>query len=140
MANIKHFLVIKAPVKTVYKAITEQEGLASWWTIKTMAKPDVGFVNEFNFSVNYQKKMKITKLEHDSLVCWECIAGDREWIGTKLRFELNEKNGTTELMFIHADWADETLLYANCNYNWGLYMKSLKSYCETGTGNPYRDK
>ena len=26
---------------------------------------------------------------------------------------------------------------ATCNYHWGFYMRSLKSYCETGKGQPF---
>jgi uncharacterized protein YndB with AHSA1/START domain len=140
MADIKHFLVIKAPAKTVFNAITEQEGLASWWTTNTIAKPEVGFVDEFKFGDEYHNKMKVIKLEKDKLVCWDCLGGDREWVGTKLSFELNEKNDSTELMFTHAGWAAQTLFYANCNFHWGGFMQSLKSYCETGKGNPYREK
>jgi hypothetical protein len=43
-------------------------------------------------------------------------------------------------MFTHADWAAQTLFYASCNFNWGLYMKSLKDYCESGKGKPWKKK
>ena len=138
MADIKHFLVIKAPVNTVYKAVTEQKGLASWWTEDTIAKPEIGFINEFKFGPPYHNKMKVTKLDKDKLVSWECIGNDKEWIGTKIIFELNKKNGNIELMFTHAGWAAQTLFYASCNYNWGLFMKSLKDYCESGQGQPWK--
>ena len=140
MADIKHFVVINAPVNTVYKAITEQEGLAGWWAVNTIAKPEIGFVNEFKFGDRYHNKMKITNLEKDRLIAWECIGGDREWIGTHIKFELAEKDGKTELMFTQADWGGQTLFYANCNYHWGGYMKSLKDYAETGKGFPNHDK
>lgn len=140
MADIKHFLVIKAPANTVYQAITAQEGLASWWTDETIAKPEIGFVNEFKFGDRYHKEMKVTKLGKDKLVEWDCIQDDKEWIGTHLKFEMEEKNGNTELIFTHSDWADQTLFYANCNYHWALFMKSLKDYAETGKGAPYRNK
>ncbi len=63
-------------------------------------------------------KMKITKLVKDKLVYWDCVSGDKEWIGTNLKFELEGKNGNTELMFTHTDRADQTLFYANCNFHW----------------------
>ncbi|MDP4263367.1 MAG: SRPBCC domain-containing protein [Bacteroidota bacterium] len=139
MADIKHFVVIKAPVNTVYKAITEQEGIAGWWSRDIIAKPEPGFVNEIKFGDRYHNKMKITKLEKDKVVGWECIGGDREWVDTSISFELEEKNGKTELMFTHANWAGQTLFYANCNFHWGGYMKSLKDYAETGKGKPNHD-
>jgi len=140
MTDIKHFVGINAPAKTVYNAITEQKGLSSWWTNDTIARPEIGFVNEFKFGERYHNKMKVTKLEKKKLVCRDCIGGDKEWIGTEIRFELEEKNGITQLMFTHANRAAQTLFYANCNFHWGGYMKSLKDYCEKGKGLPNHDK
>jgi uncharacterized protein YndB with AHSA1/START domain len=139
MANITHYLVIKAPTEKVYQAVTEHDGLTQWWTAKTIAEPEIGFTNEFFFSNDYHNKMLVTELEPKKLVHWQCIGGDREWIGTSLSFQLTEGDGKTELMFTHADWKDQTLFFANCNYQWGRFMESLKNYCETGKGNPYRD-
>jgi len=90
MVGIKHFVVIKTTTDKVYKAITEQEGLAGWWTKDTIAKPEVGFIDEFKFGDRYHNKMKVTILEKDKHVQWECIGGDKEWIGTHLKFELQE--------------------------------------------------
>src|SRR5690606_13481116 len=47
--SICHSLVIEAPVETVYKAITTQEGLAGWWTPETAAKPETGSILRFTF-------------------------------------------------------------------------------------------
>jgi len=139
MPSIQHFLLIKSPCHAVYEAITGQQGLSSWWTTNCIAKPELGFVNEFNFSTDYHNEMKITRLENDRMVSWKCIRGDKEWIGTNLSFELREKNGYTELLFTHADWAAQTIFFASCNFNWGRFMMSLKNYCETGKGNPYKE-
>jgi uncharacterized protein YndB with AHSA1/START domain len=32
MPSIKHYFAIQAPAEKVYEAITEQDGLAAWWT------------------------------------------------------------------------------------------------------------
>ncbi|MEJ2536416.1 MAG: hypothetical protein P8048_05090 [Calditrichia bacterium] len=47
MEEIRHFLNIKSSPEKVYRAITEQEGLASWWTRETIAKPQIGSIAEF---------------------------------------------------------------------------------------------
>ncbi len=146
MPNITHYLVINAPAETVYKAVTEEAGLASWWAKNTIAKPEVGFTDEFIFgdsSKNYKgegrhhNKMLVTELVPNTLARWDCKGGDPEWIGTRLSFEMTPGEGKTELMFTHADWAAQTQFFANCNYFWGMFMTSLKQYCETGTGTPY---
>ena len=136
MTAIKHFVVINAPAEKVYNAITEQNGIASWWVSDISAKPEIGALIEFNVGKPYHTQFKVTKLVENKLVGWDCIDGDKEWIGTKVQFELNENKGKTELMFIHSDWAEQTFLYGLCNFHWAGYLKSLRDYCETGKGIP----
>lgn len=138
MADIRHLVEIKAPIRTIYKAITEEEGLKSWWTPDTIAVPEEGAILEFKFADRYHDKMRVIRLRKDSMVEWECIQGDEEWVGTKFVFELEEKGETTVLRFNHCDWRVATDFFASCNYNWGYYMRSLKSYCETGEGTPFK--
>ncbi|MBQ4822016.1 SRPBCC domain-containing protein [Aquimarina sp. MMG016] len=80
--------------------------------------------------------MKVTKLSAPQLVQWECVDGDDEWIGTELSFELEQKDNTTFLKFLHMNWADETEFFGFCNHQWGRFLDSLKSLCETGKGTP----
>ncbi|MBT3239444.1 MAG: hypothetical protein HON98_02955 [Chloroflexi bacterium] len=44
-----HQVEIKASPEAVFKAITEQEGIASWWSEHTKAEAKEGFVNEVSF-------------------------------------------------------------------------------------------
>ena len=138
MAEIKHFLSIKASSEKVYRAITEQEGLASWWTRETIAKPQIGSIAEFKFGDRYHNKMRIIRLESQKIVEWECLMGDKEWIGTTFRFELIPDKENTNLRFTHGKWKEMTDFFASCNFQWGHYMRSLKDYCETGKGEPFK--
>lgn len=136
MADIRHRLGIKATPDKVYKAITTQEGIQSWWCKQTVAKPEVGFVNSFTFGPDNKNDFKITGLETDQRVSWVCIQSIGEWMDTTVVFELEAKEDRTILRFAHADWKNVTDTFAGCNYDWARFLASLKSYCETGTGNP----
>lgn len=138
MAEIKHLLTILSPPERVYRAITEQAGLASWWTKDAKAKPEIGSVAEFKFGYRYHNKMRIARLEPYRYVSWECLEGDAEWIGTTFTFELDPLPEGTRLRFTQASWREATDFFASCNYRWGYYMQSLKSYCETGHGTPFQ--
>ncbi|MDO5970129.1 SRPBCC domain-containing protein [Flavivirga aquimarina] len=140
MANIRHHFTIKAPIKKVYDALTLEEGLKGWWTDDTSAKHELGNINHFKFGSEYFNKMKVLELNFPSNVSWECVDGDKEWIGTKLAFELEEKEGDTYLKFSHLNWADESEFFGFCNYHWGRFLYSLKSLCETGIGQPYKQE
>ena len=138
MEEIRHFLNIKSSPEKVYRAITEQEGLASWWTRETIAKPQIGSIAEFKFGDRYHNKMRIIRLESQKIVEWECLMGDKEWIGTTFRFELIPDKENTNLRFTHGKWKEMTDFFASCNFQWGHYMRSLKDYCETGKGEPFK--
>jgi uncharacterized protein YndB with AHSA1/START domain len=140
MAEIRHMLLIDAPADRVYRAITEQAGLAGWWTVQALAEPRVGAVADFKFGDRYHTAMRITGLEPSRKVRWECVAGDEEWVGTKIVFDLEKQGDQTLVRFVQGDWRAVTDFYASCNYNWGYYLTSLKSYCETGEGTPFEYK
>ncbi|GAA0544285.1 SRPBCC family protein [Chitinophaga japonensis] len=135
MAEIRHNVVIKAAPGKVYEAVTTQEGIEHWWCKQTTAKPELGFVNVFTFGKT-RNEMKVTGLSPGKRVEWECLDAIEEWIGTRISFDLEERNGHTLLRFTHAGWRAVTDTFAECNYHWALFMKSLKSLCETGSGTP----
>jgi len=144
MPKITHAFAIKAPAEKVYRAVTEEDGISSWFTKNTIAKPEVGFTDEFFFGPKdpsvkgrYHNEMLVTELVPNKAIRWDCTGGDESWIGTKLSFELTSGDGKTDVLFTHSDWAEQSLFFAHCNYNWGMFMTSLKQYCETGTGTPY---
>jgi len=139
MPSIKHYLLIKGSWESVQCAITKTGGLRGWWTVEAKADEKIGGTAEFIFGDRYFNKMKITNLEPDNKLEWECLEGDKEWIGTTFLFDLEEKDGSTILRFSHNNWKEETDFFASCNYNWGYYLRSLKQYCETGEGTPFNE-
>jgi uncharacterized protein YndB with AHSA1/START domain len=159
MPNIRHELLIAATADKIYTAITSKQGLAGWWTPGAEAKAERGSIAHFAFGPDYFKEMKITKLEPSKRVEWACTAGVEEWVGTALSFELHagdthallkshpEAKGQLEqhphlangtlLAFAHDNWRSYTPMFAECNYTWGRFLRSLKLLCETGAGMPW---
>lgn len=135
--QIKHIITIECPTDIVYKALTTKEGIQGWWTIDTVIEPEINSTAEFIFGDRYHNKMIITDLQLNKSVAWYCTHGDKEWIGTNFTFELEDKEGQTLLHFGQNNWKESTDFYDYCNDKWGLYMKSLKEYCETGKGRPF---
>lgn len=135
MADIRHKLIIKTSSEKVYEAVTTQKGLESWWCKQTTAKPEVGFVNTFIFG-NLKNEMKVTGLTPNHKAEWHCVTSIEEWVNTNISFDLEEKDGRTVLRFAHSNWRTVTDFFDACNYDWGRFMASLKSFCEGGTGTP----
>lgn len=162
MSSIHHRIFIGAPAEKVYHAITSQEGLAAWWTPAAKAKAELNSIVRFPFGADYFKEMKVTVLEPYTNVKWICITGAEEWIGTTISFRLqsgdketllhaypemsdqlrqgrNTRHGTV-LIFSHDEWKEETPMFAECNYTWAQFLRSLKLFCETGKGHPWPDQ
>ena len=158
MPNIHHEVLIGAPAETIYDALTNQEGLSAWWS-DAKAKPERDSVARFTFGPDYFKEMRITELTPSKQVKWTCIAGADEWVGTTVSFELQPGDQDTLLkshpelsdqirqkqhadkgtvVILHHDgWNEYTPMFAECNYTWGQFLRSLKLLCETGKGRPW---
>lgn len=130
--RIVHQLTIKSDPKVVYAALTEQKGLASWWIQKCEAEPKVGFINTFQSEGYPLTEMKIQKLIENKKVHWKCVGGDKQWIGTKLKFSLRENQGHTILKFKHSKWKKQSDFFAVCNFHWARHFIMLQHYCESG--------
>lgn len=130
MESIELINYIKAPASVVYQALITKEGLSQVWTKKLKVKPEIDFVNEFDFNEGYITKMKVLELLDNQKVVWECTDSDPEWVGTKISFELSENGEQTKIVLKHYDWKELTDFYRWCNYNWAMFLQRLKSYCE----------
>ena len=158
MPNIRHEVLIGAPANAVFDALTTQKGLSGWWTAGVTAKAERDSVARFPFGPEYFKEMRITELEPPKRVKWDCITGVDEWVGTKFSFELESgdrdsllrsrpeaedqikqlKSDTLTLLSFSQDgWREESPMFAECNYTWGQFLRSLKLLCETGRGRPW---
>jgi|SRR5690606_33130993 len=135
MEKIRINVTIKASSETIYNALTTEGGLSGWWAKQTTARPEIGFLNTFTFGT-FVNKMKVDELAPNKKVVWECVESIEEWVGTFISFELEDKGEKTLLRFTHGGWKGVTDTFAGCTYDWARFMASLKSLCETGTGNP----
>ena len=138
MVDILHAILIDASPETVYDAITQEDGLKSWWTTDVKAEQKEGAVSVFGFynhSVVF--KMQIDELSKNKCVRWGCLGDDKEWKGTKLRFDLSQQDGKTNLLFAHTGWQSTKGYYAMCNTTWGHLMILLKQYSEGKETKPF---
>jgi uncharacterized protein YndB with AHSA1/START domain len=136
MTDIRHALLIRVSPEVVYCALTEPEGLAGWWTKDLDVAGGVGGVSTFRFGSGAFNRMRNTELSPDLRVEWVCVDGAREWIGTRVRFELDGREDGTRLLFEHDRWSEATVYMAECSFHWARYLDSLREYCEHGRGRP----
>jgi uncharacterized protein YndB with AHSA1/START domain len=136
--DIRHRVVMSAPLDRVYSAIATKDGLSDWWTrdgVRGDSKE--GSAVEFYFGQPEPAAvMEVTQLDPAGRVRWSCVGGADEWVGTELTFELTSKNDETVVLFTHADWRDPNEFMAHCSARWAYFLLSLKSLVETGKGTP----
>lgn len=140
MANIEHLQTVNVPASKVYEALTTADGLSEVWTNELIVRNQVGSLNEFRFGGHDADKMRIEELIPNQRIVWRCMDSDPEWIDTVISFDIEEKNGKSFVTLRHMNWKEVTPFYRSCNYNWAMFLYSLKSYCEHGEGLPFQKR
>ena len=132
-------LVDKTP-KEVFNAINNVSG---WWQGEIK-----GSTNKLNNEFTYQmeefhfSRQKLVEVIPDKKVVWlvtesklNFVKNKSEWTGTKIIFEISEKNNKTQLRFTHSGLVREFECYDGCSGAWtDLIQKSLFSLITTGKG------
>ena len=139
MASIDHMFHIDAPIEKVFRAITSIEGLQTWWTTGASGETQVGGTITFPFADEAMCVMNVHSKENNKTLAWKCVEGPDDWVGTELSFELASVSGKTRVRFTHGGWKQQNDFFANCNFSWGKYLRSLRQLCETGKGAPFVD-
>jgi hypothetical protein len=65
------------------------------------------------------------------------VDGPKEWIGTKISWDLKQEAESTIILFKHEGWKEPVEFMHHCSTKWALFLMSLKSLLETGKGAPY---
>jgi hypothetical protein len=134
-------LVGQTPAKA-FKAINN---VAGWWTENIE-----GSTQKLNdeFTVHFGETfitMRVTEMIPNSKVVWlvtDCykdwVQGNKkEWNGTKISFEIFEKDKKTQIRFTHHGLIPTLECFDGCSNAWGEYVQqSLHNLVTTGTGEP----
>jgi uncharacterized protein YndB with AHSA1/START domain len=141
MADILHFIKIRAPREKVYQALTTADGIRHWWTRDADLDSKVGGAGEFRFYEGARiTKVRIEKLEPSVRVVWKALSAPiPTWPDTKIEFELSAEDDGTTLHFAHRGIKQADDMFAMSTTAWGYFLVSLKEYLETGKGTPHPD-
>ena len=142
MVDILHRLGIKASPDAVYKALTEREGLAAWWTNDTQGESKVGQALQFRFADSHGAEMgsfdmKVLDLEPAKRVQWQVVGGPDEWVGTRISFDLKQEDDYVIVLFKHQGRKEPVEFMHHCSTKWATFLTlSLKPLLESGRGTP----
>lgn len=133
---------MSAKISTV-EAVKKISNVPEWWGITFSGNSEkqndkfvvrMGGDSFFNFTVTELIPGKrVVWLVTDCNMPW--YAGKKEWVNTKLIFDLSDDNGFTNLNFTHEGLTPNVECYRDCEIGWTHWIKkSLFSYFTTGKG------
>jgi len=134
-------LVDKTPAEA-FNAITNVRG---WWSEEIdggAAKLNDEFT--YHYRDIHGCTMKLIEVEPNQKVVWlvtenyfSFTKDKREWIGTKIIFDISLKDNKTQIIFTHLGLVPEYECFDICSNAWGQYIQqSLYSLITTGVGLP----
>lgn len=135
MVDILHRVGVRSSVDDVYADLTTRDGLAGWWTSNTQGNTDVGGVLQFRFGAG-GFDLRVEELNPASRVHWLVVDGPEEWVGTRVRWELKQDGEHAIILMKHEGWKEPVEFMHHCSTKWAIFLMSLKSLVETGTGSP----
>jgi hypothetical protein len=135
-------LLVDQSPEEVFNAINNVRG---WWSEEIEGSTDK-LNDEFNYHYEdvHRSKMKLIEVILNKKVVWlveenyfSFTKDKSEWTGTKVIFEISEKDNKTQLRFTHEGLVPEYECYDICQNAWTTYIhNSLRDLITTGTGKP----
>ncbi len=137
LPDIVHDFPIKAAASQVFCAVSTPAELDRWWTVRSTGEPRLGAGYELWFGPEYDWRARVTRCKPEVEFELELTRADKEWVGTKVGFQLDAKGGATQVRFHHLGWPAATEHYRVSCYCWAMYLRVLRRYLEYGESVPY---
>jgi len=139
------FMVDNTP-KEAFDAINNVRG---WWSGEiegNTAKLDDEF--SYRYKDIHYSKQKLVEVVPNKKVVWlitdsqlNFTEDKTEWTGTKISFDISEKDNKTEVRFTHNGLVPHFECYNGCSNAWTDYVNnSLRNLITTGKGYPAEGK
>ena len=140
MPDILHDVWIQSNAEDVFRGIATPAGLDRWWTLKSTGTPKVGNVYELLFGPRFDWRATVTKCETRLEFELEVTDALPDWIGTRVHFQLEPRDGGTSLYFAHRGWPEVSEHFRVSSFCWAMYLRILRRYIEYGETVPYTDR
>jgi uncharacterized protein YndB with AHSA1/START domain len=139
MGSIKDEVSIKSTPAKAYEALTTQAGYRGWWNAVAEVQNKVGGEAQLRFVKDGQPvamRFRVDAQKPNESVVWTCIGHDMPtWIGTSLNWTVKAGGDGVLVSLDHAGWKEAgPEMVAQ---GWKHFLSSMKSYLETGTGQPW---
>lgn len=137
MADLFHHFPIKARVEEVFRAVSSPSGLDAWWTERSSGVAELGSEYELWFGPEHDWRASVLKCTPNTGFELELTRADGDWLGTRVGFELEERDGVTHMRFAHTGWSEANEHFRVSSFCWAMYLRLLKRFVERGEIVPY---
>jgi Activator of Hsp90 ATPase homolog 1-like protein len=112
-----------------------------WWSGEIEGNTNkLGAEFTYRYEDVHRSQQKITEFVPGKRVVWQVLDSQlsfvkdhSEWTGTKIVFEISEKNGKTEVRFTHAGLVPEYECFDDCSIAWDTLVNgNLRKLIATG--------
>jgi len=143
--NDQNFTTTFTVNQTPEEAFRAIKNVRRWWSEEIEGSTDkLGDEFTYRYKDVHNCKMKLIEVIPHKKVVWLVVDNyfnftkdKSEWKGTKITFEVSEKDNKTEIRFTHLGLVPEYECFDICSNAWGSYMNgSLRTLITTGKGQP----
>jgi hypothetical protein len=135
-------LTVALARQEVYAAVGDVRG---WWSASVVgdtATEGAGW--DYRYQDLHRCRIRVAEAVPGERVVWEVLENHfsftedpREWVGTRIVFDLTPADVGTHLRFTHEGLVESHECYRVCEQGWDFYVgESLRALIETGTGQP----
>lgn len=138
-------IVVSSSPNDAYKALTS--GFDKWWTLDSDSISTAGDTITFKFDTTYWvMRANTVSPNYIELECIEAhhihdglpLSILEEWKGTKLKWEIDEQDGSTIVSLTHEGLVPSLDCFEICKEGWDyFFVTSLKKYLDEGKGSPF---
>jgi uncharacterized protein YndB with AHSA1/START domain len=140
MPDIRHDFPLRVPIARAFEALSSASALAHWWTLRSAGDAAPGAEYELFFGAEYDWRATVTTYVIDQVFELTMTRADADWIGTKVRVQVESRGENTWVRFSHEEWRHDNEHYRVSNHCWAMYLRVLRRWLEHGEAVPYEER
>ncbi len=145
LASYSTSFLLKVSQSHIYNCLLN---LPAWWTETIDGNyQQKGGTFTVYFGEQVYKTMIVEELIPEKCIIWKVVHSKidipelnnkTEWVDTKIYWQINTKNGDSELLLSHIGLTSKNECYNICEKGWNDFTTSLLELIQTGKGRPYK--